>query len=411
MSDARKVEIPQTDLMNWMERLLAACAPYRRAILAGILALIVLITAYFILNQQRETAELQNWELYSQATDAGTSPEQLKKMREAAKGLGDSSAGQALRLRLAQALLGEGVEQLYVDKIEGRKMIEEAAKLFEQLSQQTSQVLLREPALLGLAQAQESLGQVPAAIKSYTALKENFRSGFYAKLAQDRLELLALPRSTEFYTWFQTAQLPDTESGLKNPFNLPNLPNLPGDSGSLLPGGLVPNKAQSLPDAENPFTKDLGLPSLKLPDPLPGTTSAAEKPNAQKPNAEAEPATTLPEKSAENSATASPSTESQPKTSSGEPGTADTIPAETTPPKTDSDKNPGKNSDEKPKENGSPAKEDSPAKESASNSNAGQAGSAPSPAGSAPSPAASEKNSAADSQPATGTAASSQQGK
>lgn len=340
MSAPRKVEIPHTDLMNWMERLIANCAPYRRAIVAGILAFLVLVAAYFILKSRRESQAANSWDRYfANKPDGSGDAKQLDQVRDTVKALGNTPAGNILQLRLAQELLELGVNQLYVDREDGRKKLNEARAIFSNVVQNAGQTILREPALLGLAQTDEALGDTAAAIKTYIELQENFRNGLYAKLAEDRIAKLKKPAAGEFYAWFKTAKLPEPGLGLNNPFDLQGLLNPKAQPGEISPSG-----GSFLPPLQNnPFDKEGPvLPATNLETPATEIPAKDDKtPAAVAPSSEKTPAATTevsaekapalpPEPPAKVPAVDKSATEKSPAPSP-EPAKVETPPASTPP--------------------------------------------------------------------------------
>ncbi|MDX1963576.1 MAG: hypothetical protein SFX18_10510 [Pirellulales bacterium] len=348
MNDPRKVEIAQTDMMNWMERTLAACAPYQRAILAGVLAVLVLIVAYLILKENSQKQIASQWDQYyrdsQQPRDnqmgGDDNAERIKKLTASVAKLGSSPAGQMLKLELANLNLRAGIQERYTNKAAAAKKLEEANSLFEQLSRATLPGVMGEKVLLGWAQTAESLGDLALAEKKYSELAQNYPQGLYASLVAEKQKSLKSPDAQTFYAWFKTAEPITVQATPKNPFDNLGFPGLgtPGlnSPGLGTPGLGTPNLPGSGgPDLSNPFP-DLKGPILPgNPGPLlPGLEPTAPGPSLTPPLESSQPKTDSPAPLPPESATPekSPPTVPAPtEKSSGDASPATPSSAESTP--------------------------------------------------------------------------------
>ncbi len=150
--------------------------------------------------------------------------------------------------------LGDGIGQLFVDKMDAEKKIKSAIGHYEAVLEKANDPLLKARVLFGLARAQESLGELENARQTYKALVE--LKGPYQQLAEERVAALGRDSTHDFYAWFAT------EEPVRTP-----LPGVPGERLPFDSSGLVPDDLR-LSDPDNLFK----LPSLDGPA-LPGLTT------------------------------------------------------------------------------------------------------------------------------------------
>ncbi len=188
--DKRRVIVHESDTQNWMEQLLVKVAPYSRSIVALLLAAIALGVVLLLWSQQNEQKVVSDWEQYYQAKDKDFSVSKLDDLKKKIKSLGDSTPGQLLKLQTGQLLMTEGVNDLYKDRTEAKKRLDEAEVMFKELASQTKLEQIREPAMFGLAICTESLGKIDDAIKLYGDMQAAYPHGMYAKSAELRVKRL-----------------------------------------------------------------------------------------------------------------------------------------------------------------------------------------------------------------------------
>lgn len=245
MSATRKVEITEHTNQNWMDRTIDQLAPYRRAILGLVLALVVGIIAIALISRQSEQKLARAWDSYFSISEI--SPANEDAVRKTITELGISEPGQMLKLKFSQYLLREGTQQLFSDKAAGKKNINEAKDGFASVSTSSKNSLAIEEALLGAAVCEAALGNQEAAIAGYEKQLQQYPQGMFSKVAKTNLERIKNPAAKEWYAWFNEA---DVSSRSMNTF-----PDFGRSSGGF-PGNVIPNTtipgSGPLPSLEGP---------------------------------------------------------------------------------------------------------------------------------------------------------------
>jgi tetratricopeptide (TPR) repeat protein len=178
-------------------------------LLAGIAIAIVVVaaTAYFVWKSHREARSALWFKVddvqrkLDEATDAGD----VKKALDDAKNLAEKNPGTAqargLRYERARTLLRQGLGRLgsAPDRDEAKENIKEARKLFADLAAEPAgkdnDPILTQEALMSVAVADESLGDLKEAIKDYKKVAETYQGSAVAKAAHDRINALESPDS------------------------------------------------------------------------------------------------------------------------------------------------------------------------------------------------------------------------
>jgi tetratricopeptide (TPR) repeat protein len=140
--------------------------------------------------------------------DLGQAEDVVKELEHAAQEKPQTVPAQVLRFTSARAQLRLGLERLCAqDKAEREKAlnrIEQARDLFTTLVRETGETpILHQEALLGVATAQESLGQIDDALEEYRKVVAVDANSAAGKAAQARVEYLGDPehlkQATSFY--------------------------------------------------------------------------------------------------------------------------------------------------------------------------------------------------------------------
>jgi tetratricopeptide (TPR) repeat protein len=127
------------------------------------------------------------------AADLGQVEVALTKLEDSAKEHPGTISAQVMRLARARTLLSLGLENLCAQRERDKaiKQVEDARDLYAQLAGPLSKTpVLHQEALLGVAQAKESLGQVDEAQEDYRNLANRFPQSAAGRLAQQRVEYL-----------------------------------------------------------------------------------------------------------------------------------------------------------------------------------------------------------------------------
>ncbi|MEO8271127.1 MAG: hypothetical protein ABI557_15505 [Aureliella sp.] len=227
---------------------------------------------------------------------------------------GSAAAGWA-RQFAGDNYLQRGIGSMYSNRVEAKELLGKAIDAFEEVDQAASNSELRSKALLGLAQAHETLGETDKAASYYQQLAKIATQPGLVSEANQRLAFVTSDSGKSFYSWFSQLDpkpdapiklpsdmlLPPTTPDLQfgpsdtelnsllgpavtNPPGAPAEPQVPLDTSSApdLPAGgsvlvLQPTEEAAAPtaDVEKPAAGELELPASGE---TPATTDEEAKP-------------------------------------------------------------------------------------------------------------------------------------
>jgi len=246
MKSERRHELKENELADWLEKSIDAVAPYTKAILGGIVALVVLFLAYSFWQSQAEAAEQANWDQFYAAAEATDAEAEMVKVAEARP---KEPAGLWARLYAADRQLAEGTQNLFNNRAAARPKLKESAANYHAVAENAAgkYAALVERATYGEAKAYEALGEksdLDAAQKLYQQLVEQYAGGALAADAERRVADLKRPATKEFYDWFVTATpLPPPSAGTPGigpAFDPSNVPTPPSDTPTTVEPGFDP---------------------------------------------------------------------------------------------------------------------------------------------------------------------------
>ncbi len=252
MKAERRHELQHNELADWLSGTAERLRPYSRAILGVTIAAVVLLLAYYLITSRAEKKQSAAWDKYLHALSATTPDASTTELEETVERYSKTPAAVWAEATLGDMELGDGIGQLFVDKVDAEKKIKRAIGHYEAVLEKADDPLLKARVLFGLAHAQESLGELEKARQSYEALVD--LKGPYQQLAEDRVAALGRDSTHDFYAWFAS------EEPVRTP--LPGMPGerLPFDASSLMPDDLRlsdPNNLFNVPSLDGP-----ALPSL-----------------------------------------------------------------------------------------------------------------------------------------------------
>ncbi|MCA9120690.1 MAG: hypothetical protein H6822_35765 [Planctomycetaceae bacterium] len=292
MKTDRRHELQTNVLADWIGKHLQQSQGYSKTVLAFILlAAAAAIAGSFLIKDQAARSQA-SWNQFFQAFGE-RDPEALGIVAAANQG---STASVWAYLAEADLKLAEGIGDLYTNRDNAKKNLQEAEKDYLAVDRSATEKLLRERAWFGLGQTYESLADIDKAKEYYGKLISSAPTSALGKEAQRRSDVLSDPSTAKWYNWFanQTPRppaIPGMPDGL-------GVPDLPGDLSELsdrpdlsLPG--LPTTSVdpvSVPPSTDPVAEpDLNSPASESdsadsetasPTPEKGTESAAEKPAA-----------------------------------------------------------------------------------------------------------------------------------
>ncbi|MDG2224295.1 MAG: tetratricopeptide repeat protein, partial [Rubripirellula sp.] len=292
MKTERRHELQQNDLAVYLNKIDKSIEPHKRSIVFAVAALFLALIAYGLYSSQQTgnrssaTLELMN--------GAG------KRDAEALAGVNEdypnTIAGQWAKLYQGQQYLSDGMQSLYQDREEAKGLFADAQSAFNKVLETGKDRLLVSRANLGIAQANEALGNLKDAITAYEAVAKAKESEAMIALANSRIETLKNPETEKFMAWFSDQDFSPADPSL--PPTLPSGTSIPGIPDLDLPnlqsamegaaeereleGGIgLPEVSDEDLAAENSNKDDSGEESLQLPtggttaDPAPATADPA----------------------------------------------------------------------------------------------------------------------------------------
>ncbi len=233
MKSARRHELQTNWLADHLGQWLQESQPVLTKALVAIAAVAAIVAAYLWYSSSKQQSQAEAWRSFVLALSGQDTAKIQSSLENVASDYGDSSAALWALVISADVDLGQGMQALFSDKANAINSLSSAAEKYEQvlteLGDGTSQPLLRQRALFGLAQAKEGLGEVDEAIKYYKQAADVDANAILTEQAKKRTEMLAQNDMKRWYFWFkrQEPKPPSAErpaSGL--PGSLPLMDDL-----------------------------------------------------------------------------------------------------------------------------------------------------------------------------------------
>jgi hypothetical protein len=160
--------------------------PSQRTMLwAGVIVLVVVLV--LVWRWVRSSSEESDSQLWLRWENLYT-PSEVQKFADEAKG---TTQGRLARLQLARLHVRNGLLALGGSKSDGRHELQEGAKAYEGLAEETHDLpVMQQEALMGAAKAYESLGDLPKARGFYERLAREYGNTPLGKDATQQLERL-----------------------------------------------------------------------------------------------------------------------------------------------------------------------------------------------------------------------------
>ncbi len=250
----RRHELQQNDLAAYLEQANKRIEPYSKQILVAILLVLAVLVAYSFYNSELEAdSSMATMELIQNTNVPSQDSVVLDEINERYM---ETSAGKLAKLYEGIALISDGSRNIYdMDKREDAKTnLTDALAILETVAQNTTDTLIKSRAYLGIALANNILGNNADAIKAYEQVIAANESEAMVENATSRIESLGSPSSEEFAAWFQTADFTLTPEPNLDP-SLPPVSGIPGMPGLdlNLPGLTTPTPGTSADGEANPL--------------------------------------------------------------------------------------------------------------------------------------------------------------
>lgn len=280
MKTERRHELQTNVLASSLAHVTESAQPYGKAVLAGILAIIIALIAWVYISSQGSTRTAEGWNDYFQAVN--NHDDQL--LQDVAEQYGGSTVSEWSRLTLADWQLDGGTNRLLVDRTLARDQLREAIEKYQAVILQSSESTIQERATFGLARAQEAYGELEKARDSYNTLAAKWPESPFAATAVARAKILESQPTKQFYDWIAKYEPPKALSGepgtpgarpdfLKEPdVGTLNVPNSLGDAPPNFPK-LTTEPAATAPAASETPAATPELPGAEAPASTPAATT------------------------------------------------------------------------------------------------------------------------------------------
>lgn len=195
---AALADLDDNDLASGTMAAVDRIRPHLGTILLVVLALFAGLAIWTLIRSQQAAQRTASWDDCLAALAEGN-PARLEAV---VARYGGSAAAQWAELVLADTALADGNRLLASEPAGGRRRLEEAAGRYTAVNAQRPQQLAAERAVLGLARARESLGELAEARRGYQALVDEYPASPFRPLAEERIAALGRESTAEWYKWF-----------------------------------------------------------------------------------------------------------------------------------------------------------------------------------------------------------------
>jgi len=203
MKAEHRHELKTNALADTMGRLLQSLktGPSRHGLFVwGGLAVVaaIVLTVFFVWKSNRDTRSAlwvkvdESQRQLDNAADRAEVEAALQDFKSTADQHGDTPQARALRFDRARTLLRQGLERFYSPEREAAlKDVKEAREISAKLAddKENDPILLQE-AMMSVAKADESLGDLDEALKGYQKLAKAYPNGVLGKAAEERAKYL-----------------------------------------------------------------------------------------------------------------------------------------------------------------------------------------------------------------------------
>ncbi|HEX3999795.1 MAG TPA: hypothetical protein VHX65_14690 [Pirellulales bacterium] len=327
MKTERRHELQTNWLADRVGEGLVVVKPYMKAVVGLLLAGLVLWAALLFMAHRTEVERRESWnKLWAGLNGGSNGASELELLAEAnAKRPTTDWA----RLVLADADLNEGVTEWFTEKAAAHTQLDRALTMYKTVLANSVDPLIREHALYGIGQTEESLCKaenLEDARKAYEQIVTDYPTGAYFARAKQRLDSLTRESTKTRYDWFAAVQPPSHVFGKGT--------DKTGDNSLAFPPELEPlsqfsGKSKTPPPEPTP---DTGKSPAK--ESKPGEAKTAGKNAETKPGETQKPADKTTEKP--KSSDTAPTVPKPAENKSSDTKAADTKAADTKPPDTKS---------------------------------------------------------------------------
>ncbi len=213
----RRQELSRNELADRLETGINSVQSYIPWIFGGIAVVVVASLGWGLYSSAANKKAAKAWTDYYFGLGTGEADTFLDLAEEHT----NTRAGDWARQTAGSGYLERGLGSIYFDRDEAERLLELALEQFTAL-EDNADPQLRAKALLGAAQANESLGNVDDAIAYYEKLAKSATQARVMASANERIAFLQSTSGKEFYAWFDKLdRKPDTQITLPDDLSTP----------------------------------------------------------------------------------------------------------------------------------------------------------------------------------------------
>jgi hypothetical protein len=247
----RQAQLEQNIVAENLAGFFKKIEPYSKLILAGVVALVVLVIAVGLYTSG-ETQKRSDATLMLLTNNPAVVDE-----------FPGTAAAAWSQLFQGNNDLADGIRLLYQDRDEAETKLSQAIEMFTDASQSSKDGLVISRSNFGIAVALESLGKIDEAIEAYKKTVAANESEQMVEVAQEKIDRLSDADSTQFLAWFSEQDFspadPSLPPELPGSGALPDLPDLPMDELEF-PGMNLSDKMKATETPSKPIEGGMELP-------------------------------------------------------------------------------------------------------------------------------------------------------
>lgn len=198
MQPDRRHELERNDLADSATELVERIRPHLWTVGLTAAALLLGFAAWTLVDSRRIAAREESWEACLEALGTG----QAIAIDGVATRYPGTPAAQWSRLVLADGLLEQGSQLLYVDRGQAEQRLQSAAATYAGLLATRPTGIIAERATFGLAKSRENLGSLDEALRGYDALVREYPDSVVRPFAEARIAALGKDATRQWYDWF-----------------------------------------------------------------------------------------------------------------------------------------------------------------------------------------------------------------
>jgi hypothetical protein len=193
MSNERRHELEKNDLAILLDRVSKAIEPYSMMIALGLGALFIGGIGWLLYNsEQSGDRSVATLELIQ-----GAASQDSELLLDVSEDYPGTAAASWAKVYQGQLQLSQGIQTLYRDQEEAKQLLSDSKLAFESAIKDDTDQLLRSRSYLGIARADESLGDFEGATKAYEQVVSIAESEAMIKQAEQRIAALGDPKTKD----------------------------------------------------------------------------------------------------------------------------------------------------------------------------------------------------------------------